>query len=355
MGTFYSPIDFSGIVGYPHDVPEIVIENLPDFRNYGDACARIRAFGQCIDEWCHPPIYEDVLMQLFAMTLCEEDAYYWFHHSDDNKFKTIQDLMHAFLEQWGDDQIEISNELVDAFMKKRKEKNLPDMGTVHSDVKIDTSPDSIEELKEINETMQFSHAEQFEAMEDQLEIMEANLDNTHACIEYPNPIELELHSEQEREVHREISDESIDEPIIDLEIKEFEFEVVEYIDNSSPHPPPEEPISLRENFDNLDESSAVVPWTCSFPTSQPTDELIQDNGRMEGNLSLSNLYHYEQWLTFRHDGHKQQGIKILHNLSNSNVWLNRGRCMILGRFFLTRNSQLIMLEFKLLLGFFSIY
>jgi hypothetical protein len=158
MGAFYSPIDFSGIVGYPHDVPEIVIENLPDFRNYGDANAHIRAFGQCIDEWCDPPIYEDVLMQLFVMTLCEEDAYYWFHDSDDNKFKTIQDLMHAFLERWGDDQIETYNELVDAFMKKWKEKNLPDIGTINSDVKIDTSPDSIEELKEIIETMQFSHA-----------------------------------------------------------------------------------------------------------------------------------------------------------------------------------------------------
>jgi hypothetical protein len=106
-------------------------------------------------------------------------------------------------------------------------------------------------------------------MEDQLEIMEANLVSTHACIEYSDPIELELHSEQEREVHREILDGSIYEPVTNLkEIKEFEFEVVEYLDNSSPHPPPEEPISLRENFDNLDENSAVVPLTCSFPTSQ---------------------------------------------------------------------------------------
>jgi hypothetical protein len=69
--------------------------------------------------------------------------------------------------------------------------------------------------------------------------VEANLVSTHACIEYPDPIELELHSEQEREVHMEILDESIDEPITYLEeIKEFEFEVVEYLDDSKPHPPP---------------------------------------------------------------------------------------------------------------------
>ena len=64
MSDLTKPFDFSGIVGYPHDVPEIVIENLPDFHNYGDANAHIRAFGQCIDEWCEPPIYENVLMQL---------------------------------------------------------------------------------------------------------------------------------------------------------------------------------------------------------------------------------------------------------------------------------------------------
>jgi hypothetical protein len=86
---FYNPLDFSGIVGYPHDISEDVIENLPDFHNYGDASAHIRAFGQCIDEWYDPPIHEDVLMQLFAMTLCEDYAYDWFHDSDDNEFKTI--------------------------------------------------------------------------------------------------------------------------------------------------------------------------------------------------------------------------------------------------------------------------
>jgi hypothetical protein len=78
MGGFHSPLDFSGVAGYPHDISDDVIENF-----------HIRAFGQCIDEWCDPPIYEDVLMELFVTTLCEEDAYYWFHDSDDNKFKTI--------------------------------------------------------------------------------------------------------------------------------------------------------------------------------------------------------------------------------------------------------------------------
>jgi hypothetical protein len=102
-------------------------------------------------------------------------------------------------------------------------------------------------------------------MEYQLEIMKALFAEDWTYIEYPYPLELELHSEKDREVHREIMDESLDEIVTDLEeIKEFEFEVVEYLDNSSPHPPLEEPISLRENFDNLDENNVMVPLKFSF-------------------------------------------------------------------------------------------
>jgi hypothetical protein len=176
MDSFYKPIDFSRIVGYPHDLLEIAIENFRDFHNYDDANAHIKAFGQSIDEWCDPPIHVDVLMKLFVLTICEEDAYDWFHDSDDNEFKTIQDLMHAFLERWGNDQIETYNELVDAFMEKWKEKELPDIETINSYIKIDTSPNPIKELKEIIEAMQLTHAKQCEAiqlaMEKQFEAME---------------------------------------------------------------------------------------------------------------------------------------------------------------------------------------
>jgi hypothetical protein len=36
-------------------------------------------------------------MKLFSWTLVEGYAYDWLHDSDDNKFKTIRDLLHAFL------------------------------------------------------------------------------------------------------------------------------------------------------------------------------------------------------------------------------------------------------------------
>jgi hypothetical protein len=31
MDGFWNPIDSSGIVGFPHDIPEDVIDNIPDF------------------------------------------------------------------------------------------------------------------------------------------------------------------------------------------------------------------------------------------------------------------------------------------------------------------------------------
>jgi hypothetical protein len=69
------------------------------------------------------------------------------------------------------------------------------------------------------------------------------------------------------------------------EVQEFEFENVEYLDNLSPHPPPVEPISLEENLGNLEENSIMVPLTCLFLTSQPKEDFVQNNGKMEGNFS----------------------------------------------------------------------
>jgi hypothetical protein len=73
------------------------------------------------------------------------------------------------------------------------------------------------------------------------------------------------------------------------------LEVVEYLDNSNPHLPPEEPISSKKVFDNLDENreadSLIVPVPVA--TSQPSDDLIIYNGKMEENFNLSIPYHYE--------------------------------------------------------------
>jgi hypothetical protein len=47
----------------------------------------------------------------------------------------------------------------------------------------------------------------------------------------------------------EISDESMDEPVIYFEeVKDLELENVEYLDDLSSHPPPDEPTFLNDNF-----------------------------------------------------------------------------------------------------------
>ena len=87
----------------------------------------------------------------------------------------------------------------------------------------------------------------------------------------------------------------------------------------------------------------MVPLTCSFPTSQPKEDFVQNNGKMEGNFRLSMSYHYEYWLASHLDSHEQQSIQSLHGLSYSSVWLKGRRSMVLGWFFLTKSSKLIKL------------
>jgi hypothetical protein len=197
MDGYHDPIDFSGIVGYPHDISEDVIDNVPDYNDHDDASTHITAFTKCIDEWCDPPIYEDVLMQLFVMTLAGERPYNWFHDSPDGRFKTIQGLLHAFLERFGHDRSEVYDELVDDFMETWKRKNLLAFKTINSDIEVDSPPDPIEEFKEIIQNVQLSQEEQCEAMneqfvalEDQLEVMEDDLQKLILNIRTPLNLRL---------------------------------------------------------------------------------------------------------------------------------------------------------------------
>jgi hypothetical protein len=348
MGGFFDPIDFSGIVGYPHDISEDAIDNIPEF-DHAHAGLHIAAFGRFVSEWCDPPIYEDVLMRLFVFTLVGERESDWFHDSPDNTFKSIQDLLLAFLKQFGRHQQELHHELVDIFMGSWEYKNMSYMETISSDSEVDIPSNPIEEFNETVQNIQPSQEEpceteneQFVAIEDQLEIMEDDFTETY--IEYSDPHGLELDSEKDREVHVEISDESIDEPVIYFdEVKELEFENVEYLDDLSSHPPPDEPVYLKNDFENLEENFMMVPVMCSSSVFQPEDKLMQNYVELEGTFSLSMSYHYEYWLASHLDSHEQQSIQILQGLSYSSVWLKGRRMMILGWFFLIKSSKLIKL------------
>ena len=80
----------------------------------------------------------------------------WFHDSPDNTFKTIRDLLHAFLNLFGRSPQEIHNELVDNFMETWRRKNLPNIKTISSYLEVDAPPNTIKKLNEITQSMQFS-------------------------------------------------------------------------------------------------------------------------------------------------------------------------------------------------------
>jgi hypothetical protein len=166
MDSFWNPLDFSGIVGYPHDISEDAIDNIPDF-DHAHAGAHIAAFTRFISEWCDPPIYEDVLMRLFVFTLVGERESDWFHDSPDNTFKTIRELMLAFLDMFGRGQQELHIELVDIFMGTWEYKNLSYIETISSDSEVDIPSNPIEELNETVQNMQFAHEEPYENINEQ--------------------------------------------------------------------------------------------------------------------------------------------------------------------------------------------
>jgi hypothetical protein len=188
--------------------------------------------------------------------------------------------------------------LNNAFKEKWKDKEPPDVKTDSSDIKI---------YAPIKKLTEFIKATKFICVT-QLKILQAHLVSASNYIGYSNRIELELHREHEEEFHLGILEEIEDESLVDQE--EFEFEVVEYPDNSNPHPPLEESISSEKIPDNLDENSEEVSLTVPLPTYQPSDDLIQDNWKMEGNFILQISYHYKQWLDFHHESHMQKLIKI---------------------------------------------
>jgi hypothetical protein len=105
-------------------------------------------------------------------------------------------------------------------MEKWKEKKPPNMKTINSDVKNNVSLDSNQKFKEVIQAMEFIYVKQLKAMK-------ARLAEEEACIKYSDPIDPELHNEQEREFHLEILKEPIDESLTGHEeTKDFEFEMI---------------------------------------------------------------------------------------------------------------------------------
>jgi hypothetical protein len=83
--------------------------------------------------------------------------------------------------------------------------------------------------------------------------------------------------------------------------------------------------------------------TVPIPISQPTNDLMIDNEKLEDSFSLSTPDHYEKWLAFHHDSLMQSFIKDLQGLPNFKVWLNKNKHMFLGWLDPKKRAKLIKL------------
>jgi hypothetical protein len=103
MSMFLRPLNFAAIQGAPHTIPDKAIEKLPCFSgdNVVSAHSHVVSFNCCVNKWCYGHDEEDVKMRLFVFSL-EGDAAEWFSEFDPNKFSTLDEIVSAFKERWGD-------------------------------------------------------------------------------------------------------------------------------------------------------------------------------------------------------------------------------------------------------------
>ena len=78
MGDLFKPLDFTAIVGYPHQIPDKSIKKVPSFHGNDVITAKshLLFFAQCYANRCHNVNFEDVKMRLFALSL-EADVFEW--------------------------------------------------------------------------------------------------------------------------------------------------------------------------------------------------------------------------------------------------------------------------------------
>ena len=97
MGTLFKPLDYSAVIGKPHNIPDKSIEKVPSFHGNDVITAKshLLSFTQCYNKWCHNVNHDDVKMRLFALSL-EADAFKWVTSFDFNDMKTFKEFGTAF-------------------------------------------------------------------------------------------------------------------------------------------------------------------------------------------------------------------------------------------------------------------
>ena len=122
MGDLFKPLDFTTIVGYPHQIPDKAIEKVPSFHGNDSIIAKSHQlfFPQCYSKWCHNVNFEDVKMGLFALSL-EAGALEWFSNLVYNNIKTFTEFETTFNSRWGDKREK--RHLLAALTETKKKEN----------------------------------------------------------------------------------------------------------------------------------------------------------------------------------------------------------------------------------------
>ena len=101
----FSPCKFANIRGYPNDTPKHGMDKLPIFQgdNAISANSHLKAFSSWLGKYARSADFnhEDVKMTLFVLSL-EGDALYWFTEKPQNSFDSLQSIVNAFKEKYGD-------------------------------------------------------------------------------------------------------------------------------------------------------------------------------------------------------------------------------------------------------------
>jgi len=102
MDYSFKPCHFTDI---RHDIPEVAISKLPMLSG-GDSVAvkkHLSWFTRIMIMYCRSPQYnhEDVKMRLFVLSL-EDDALNWFNSCLEDSFTSLQDIVDAFKDRYGD-------------------------------------------------------------------------------------------------------------------------------------------------------------------------------------------------------------------------------------------------------------
>ena len=102
MDYSFKPCHFTNV---HHDIPEVAISKLPVFSG-GDSVAvkkHLSGFTCIMFMYCRSPQYnhEDVKMRLFVLSL-EDDALNWFNSCPEDSFTSLQDIVDAFKDRYGD-------------------------------------------------------------------------------------------------------------------------------------------------------------------------------------------------------------------------------------------------------------